>query len=217
MKPLSIAVSVPFAAGATYVVAAAFAATGALTASKASAEATASIAAEAPEHLLKCDRRTDEPHYIVDGVFFEAGDAANAELARTKGVLSADSLHSLYITCWDPEARTLQKGTGEPVVHVTSKLFMDALHEDMHRIVAAQDAYYAQHGRFAGLIGDLEASIMTPGLEVTIATSDDGWRATGRGDLLIVSCSVFAGPIDPPSAALPAREPNCVPLPQFAD
>lgn len=212
MKLLSLAVAVPFVALTALAGAAGPAATGDPSAATSALSATV----EASEPLLKCDRRTDAPHYIIDGVFFRGGAEAEAEVARAERMLSDDSVHSLYITCWDPEARTLRRGIGEPVVHVTTKAFMVALNEDMSRVVAAQDAYHTQHRRFAGAITDLDADIVTPGLEVTIATSDEGWHATARGDLLIVSCSVFAGPIEPPSAALTAREPSCEPLPQFA-
>ncbi|HUF51337.1 MAG TPA: hypothetical protein VMN60_10910 [Longimicrobiales bacterium] len=166
-----------------------------------------------PDDALKCGRSTGDPHYIVDGAFVDIGDDAGATLRKLDATTA--NIHSLAIICWDPVKRVLQRGTGENVVHVTTKTFVASLHEDLRRIVAAQDAFRAEHGRFAGKLTELELKPATPGIDITMSRSEAGWHATAAGDLLIITCHVFAGAVTPPVESLVEREPACTTLPQF--
>ncbi|CAN5763530.1 hypothetical protein BH23GEM10_BH23GEM10_02100 [soil metagenome] len=169
----------------------------------ATAAATPHVAADE----LKCGKtERTVPHYIVDGVFLGGPDAPEGSVVPD---VEAGDIARLDVLCWDPVRRVLQKGSGEPVVLITTKQFMTALNEDMERVVAAQDAFRAKHGRFAGLITDLDVDLVTPGLEVSITAARDGWYAGASGNLLRVRCNVFAGNIDRPNRILKARVPVC--------
>lgn len=163
---------------------------------------------------LKCGPTNQtEPHYILDGVYVAGPEAP--EGAVMPEVDRADIVR-IDVLCFDPVRRVLQKGTGEPAVLITTKQFMATLHEDMESVVAAQDAFRAKHGSFAAAMSDLDVEIVTPGLDVSITTSRAGWSATAAGDLLIISCHVYAGAVKPPAESLVEREPACATLPRFA-
>lgn len=166
-----------------------------------------------PADNLKCGRTVQaEPHYILDGVFVAGPEAP--EGAVMPEVDRAD-IARIDVLCWDPVRRVLQRGTGENVVHVTTKTFMASVHEDLRRVVAAQDAFRAEHGRFAGELTKLELQPATPGIDIAMSRSETGWHATAGGDLLTISCQVYAGAVTPPAESLVEREPACSTLPQF--
>lgn len=176
--------------------------------------AALAVAPATLEDAAKCGRsERAEPHYVINGQLHDMEPGDSDVFARF-GIMRTD-VHELQVLCLDPEKRVLKTGTGEPVLYLTTTAFMAALPDDVGQLVAAQDEYRAEHGRFAGTPGDLGVQLATPGLEVSLTVSANGWHATAGSGLLVVACHVFAGSITPPQEDLTEREPACRTLPQF--
>lgn len=136
---------------------------------------------------LKCSGAAagSEPRLVLDGRF-EERSPGEAEIRSL-------DLHSVYVLCWDPERRVLQKDVGEPVVYVETNGFLDSIHADLDRILAAQHAFHEKTQRFADDLDDLGIADLTPGTMVELTATTDGWHATARGELFIRTCHIYEG------------------------
>lgn len=92
---------------------------------------------------------------------------------------------------------------------------MAALHADLDRIIAAQDAHRKTNSEYAAQLADLNVAMRTAGMTYTLTRNGDGWEASATSNMLIETCHVFVGSITPPRDELKERTPACFMRPEF--
>jgi hypothetical protein len=130
--------------------------------------------------------------------------------------LDDQDLHTVMIACWDPVRRTFHARRGEQVIYVITRSFHDSIERDLVRVLEAQDAFHETHARYGSDLAQLGIREVTEGIEIDVVSADSGWRATARGDLLLQTCHIFVGEIEPENGLEEPRTVACryIELPQ---
>lgn len=100
-------------------------------------------------------------------------------------------------------------------MYMTTQPFLASVHEDLQRIVAAQDEHRRTTKEYAADIADLDVAMQATAVMYTLTRSDDGWEATATSNMLIETCHVLAGSIEPSREGLEQRTPACFVRPEF--
>jgi hypothetical protein len=150
--------------------------------------------------LMKCGRFAGPtPLHVLDAAFTD----------RNPRDLDMQSVDRIELLCWDRERRVLQRGEGDPVIYIVTHAFRKTLLGALQSLAGAQDTYHAQHGRYAGELGELRELSVTDvpaGIDVALSTAASGWQAVATGPLFIEQCTVSHD----------ERTPDCVTLDRFA-
>lgn len=84
-----------------------------------------------------------------------------------------------------------------------------AMRSDLRNLVAAEDAYFAEHQVYAARLADLEGRFQaSAGVEITLDATGRGFRASARHDRIAAKCAVYVGDPRLPAGAT-EREPVC--------
>ncbi|HUF51338.1 MAG TPA: hypothetical protein VMN60_10915 [Longimicrobiales bacterium] len=177
----------------------------------------------ADDALLKCRPPAGwtqlDQRYLVDGQFRERFSFGRTRTDRgftfKNFEVTMDIVQRIEVLCWDAANQVLQRGPGEPVIYITTQPFMAMLHEDLVRIVAAQDAYRKTNSDYAADIADLDVALQATGVTYTLIRDGDGWEAMAASNMLIETCHVFAGSIEPSRDGLAERIPACFVRPEL--
>lgn len=133
---------------------------------------------------LKCGRfAAPELRYVVDASFVDESPSR----------LDQQAIDRIEILCWDREAQVLQRGEGDPVIYVTTHAFRKTLLGTLQGLPRIQQAFRAEHGRFASEFDELRAvgaADAPAGIDVALNPVSDGWQAVATGALFIERCTV---------------------------
>jgi len=143
-----------------------------------------------------------DPHLVMDGRFVE-GPREGIDMER-------EDLHTVMIVCWDPVRRVFHARRGEPVIYVITTPFHDSIQADLVRVLEAQDAFHEEHARYGSDLTELGIRDLTEGIDIELVSTDSGWVATARGELLLETCHIFAGEILPENGMQEPRKVECV-------
>ena len=74
------------------------------------------------------------------------------------------------------------------------KAYMSAMKSDLRNLATAQEAHYADHGRYAAGVGDIENFDASTGVYLQVlAVSDSGWFGAAAHDRVEAMCRIFIG------------------------
>lgn len=84
---------------------------------------------------------------------------------------------------------------------------------DLRNLVTAEDAYFTEHGVYAGTLSDLGARYRAnEGVNISLDASGPAFQASARHDRVTRTCAIFVG-ATPIAPAVEEREPACTPKP----
>jgi hypothetical protein len=177
-----------------------------------SAAASAAAAAKCPPVLMPA-LPGGEPEtvvWLVDGVIPPTVTLTDEEIeARTTVDLQgrrmgpmrvqlisapdAADVHDVRIVCWNPQTGRIQPGPGVQVIDVITVGLVASTRAPLEALVAAQDAYLAEHSRYATDLADLVRFGLPRDAELDFTSTDGGWSArTPAGDISY-RCAVHVG------------------------
>jgi hypothetical protein len=81
------------------------------------------------------------------------------------------------------------------------KAYIATMKSDLRNVITAQEAFYADHERFASTHEELATRYLIPSTGVTVVieeTTPDGWRAAATHSHIPWRCAIFVGGVTPP-------------------
>ena len=85
---------------------------------------------------------------------------------------------------------------------------------DLRELVAAQDAYFADHSAFSDDLEQLPSLELSPGVTIEVTTHEKGWSATAKHNRLAYRCLVYVGSRGAEHSEMTTGVPECRILPE---
>ncbi len=120
-------------------------------------------------------------------------------------------IHSIEITCWNPETGEIGGGGGLPVFRILTKSFVESTRAPIEALLRAQEAYFSQHSLYAQSLDDLVEFGVPEDAMLEFSATSTGWSATTPRDDVDYRCFVYSGNATPELAEMNEHEVVCQP------
>ena len=120
-------------------------------------------------------------------------------------------IHSIEITCWNPETGEIGRGGGLEVIRILTKSFVESTRAPIEALLRAQEAYFSQHSRYAQSLDDLVGFGVPRDAMLEFSATSTGWSATTPRDDVDNRCFVYSGSAVPAVFGMKEHEIVCQP------
>ena len=149
----------------------------------------------------KCYRTAQMPGFgpndavvLLDGsIVPNAGSVASGGLTMDQLGIEASDIHSMEVTCWNPETGKFEGVGGVPAVRIRTKGLVESTRAPIEGLLRAQEAYFSQHSRYAHSLDDLVTFGVPRDAMLEFSATSTGWSAATPRDGVAYRCFVFSG------------------------